>query len=190
MKVKSYSYIPRMIFCILVIKKMSQGTVLSLESMALDLEHLNDNGDFRTAGYRTVDFLLPRSQSGNPIQNSSSFDSGETSEQTWILAFRRCCKTTLRKLTFPGVDQSEDSFNLSDQTFNTHAAVSSLVASGLPIPRSPSGTFPDMRGGPDNTFTGGEREERGWWSLRYRQVFRELQRQDSLLSQDDDSINI
>lgn len=158
--------------------------------MALDLEHLNDNADFRTVAYRTVDFLLPRSMNEQPTQRAGPVDSGEVSEQTWLLAFRRCCKTTLRKLTFPGVDQSEDSFDLSDRTFNTHAAVSSLVTSGLPIPRSPSGTFPDMRGGPDSTFTGGEREERGWWSLRYRQVFRELQRQDSLLSEDDDSINI
>lgn len=145
--------------------------------MTLDLEHLNDHADFRTASYRTVDFFLPR----------SPMNASELPENTWLLAFRKCCTATLRKLTFPGVDQSEDAFNLSDRAFDTHAAVSSLVASGLPIPRSPSGTFPDMRGGLGSTFTGDEREERGWWSLRYRQVFREFQRQDSLLSNDDEN---
>ena len=78
----------------------------------------------------------------------------------------------------------------SDRTMDTHLALASLIGSGLPIPRSPSGTVPDTfeKSGGFNHGLGDEREERGWWSLRYQQVFREFQRQDSLLSDEEEVV--
>lgn len=169
--------------------KFFEGIILSLESMTVDLDQLNETADFRTTTFRTVDLLLLRTPNEQSMQNLDNSGGGDLPEQAWLLAFRKCCKTTLRKLTFLGGDYSDDFFTSSDRTLDTHVAVSSLVASGLPIPRSPSGTYPDMRGGADSTFVGDEREERGWWSLRYQQLFREFQRQDSLLDDDDDESN-
>ncbi|KAH9475165.1 RhoGEF domain-containing protein gxcJ [Psilocybe cubensis] len=160
-----------------------EGTVLSLEAITLDVNSLNDNTDFKTTSFRTVDLLMPTSTpSENDAIDHCIID--EVSEP-WILAFRQCSKATLRKLTFLGLGtQHELCFN-SDRTLDTFLAVSTLVGSGQPIPRSPSGHFPDKLHDQGEDLLGDERQERGWWSLRYQQVFREFQRQDSVLSDDD-----
>ena len=103
--------------------------------------------------------------------------------ELWLLALRQCSQSTLRKLIFPGHQDT-----CSDQLVDAHLAISSLIGSGLPMPRSPSGHLPQTGGieEEDGGFLGDEREERGWWSLRYQQVFREFQRQESFLSDVDD----
>ena len=53
-----------------------------------------------------------------------------------------------------------------DDTLRT---LSSLVGSGLPLPKSPSGRLLEIGPDPDDTLSQ-EREERGWWSLRFHQV--------------------
>lgn len=45
--------------------------------------------------------------------------------------------------------------------------IDSLVTCGMPIPKSPSFQF-------DGSDKRQEREERGWWSLRFREVLREM----------------
>jgi hypothetical protein len=95
----------------------------------------------------------------------------------------------LKEADFYYLSQSGGKFFLgSDPLLDTHLVVSSLTASGLPIPRSPSGNLPETcsAGGDRAPGSSDEREERGWWSLRYQQVFREFQRQDSGLLDDDD----
>jgi len=95
-------------------------------------------------------------------------------------------KTTLQQLTFIGhVNQQDAQFIGSDKVLDTYLAVSSLVNSGLPIPRSPSGQIPSIYDGKEDHAFGDEREERGWWSLRFQQIFRQFQRQDSLLFEDE-----
>ena len=100
-----------------------------------------------------------------------------TALEPWLLALRQCSQSTLRRLIFPGYHDT-----CSDQLVDAHLAISSLIGSGLPMPRSPSGHFAQIGGTEESRFLGDEREERGWWSLRYQQVFREFQRQDSFLS--------
>ncbi|EKM51245.1 uncharacterized protein PHACADRAFT_263285 [Phanerochaete carnosa HHB-10118-sp] len=66
-----------------------------------------------------------------------------------------------------------------------------ILHTGLPLPKSPSLQMRDnQRLGIDvNESTGGkggndadrEREERGWWTLRFQQVLREVQRRDPML---------
>lgn len=97
--------------------------------------------------------------------------------EPWLLALRQCSQSTLRRLIFPGYQDT-----CSDQLVDAHLAISSLIGSGLPMPRSPSGQFAQIGGTAEGRFLGDEREERGWWSLRYQQVFREFQRQESFLS--------
>jgi hypothetical protein len=135
--------------------------------------------DFRASTFRVMDLVLPY-LAGN---------SGPEMLQDWLLAFRKCSQTTLRKLTFIGIGHQDGGLTSawSDRTMDTHLALASLVGSGLPMPRSPSGTLPDAFGesGSFKQGLGDEREERGWWSLRYQQVFREFYRQDSLLSDEE-----
>lgn len=155
---------------------------MSLEALVLEPEDLNKPLDFRASTFRVVDLVLPHLAS----------NSGSEVLQDWLLAFRQCSQTTLRKLTFIGVGHQDGGLlsEWSDRTMDTHLALASLVGSGLPIPRSPSGTFPDTleESGGFNYGLGDEREERGWWSLRYQQVFREFQRQDSSLSDEDEVV--
>ncbi len=60
-----------------------------------------------------------------------------------------------------------------------------ILNTGLPLPKSPSVQISDM--GRTNLIrtiseVDKEREERGWWALRFQQVLREMQRQDPMLS--------
>ena len=125
-----------------------------------------------------VDLVIPRLLPGDS-EDSSKMNSSETTMalEPWLLALRQCSQSTLRRLIFPGYQDT-----CSDQLVDAHLAISSLIGSGLPMPRSPSGHFAQIGGTEDSRFLGDEREERGWWSLRYQQVFREFQRQDSFLS--------
>ena len=52
---------------------------------------------------------------------------------------------------------------------DTLRILNSLVNSGLPLPKSPSGRLLEIGPDVDDTFSQ-EREERGWWSLRFHQV--------------------
>jgi len=162
--------------------------ILSLEVATVDPQGLNDSFNFRSSSWRIVDLLLlpPPSRGILDDQVNTNFNVNDHF-QPWLNSLRQCCKHILRKLTFiTNPDQEGSSFLGSDRLLDTHLVVSSLTASGLPIPRSPSGNLPETysAGGPGSSD---EREERGWWSLRYQQIFREFQRKDSeLLDEEED----
>ena len=97
----------------------------------------------------------------------------------WMSAFVKCAQDTLQLLSCPGPRKAIP----TERSKDTLMAVSSLVSSGLPIPKSPSGHLPEilaphlpdeyrMKG--DNEVRELEREERGWWQIRYRQVLGEI----------------
>lgn len=98
----------------------------------------------------------------------------------WISAFIKCAQDTLQLLSCPGPRKAIPTEKSQDALM----AVSSLVSSGLPIPKSPSGHMPELlarhlpplaeyqtRGDEVREL---EREERGWWLIRYRQVLGEI----------------
>ncbi|TFK22838.1 hypothetical protein FA15DRAFT_695454 [Coprinopsis marcescibilis] len=90
-------------------------------------------------------------------------------------ALEQCARQTQLELSFSGANELKAR---SDPSKDTWLAVSSLTASGLPMPKSPSGHLPDLRyGREDAREREMEREERGWWTLRYHQVLGELRRQ-------------
>jgi hypothetical protein len=109
----------------------------------------------------------------------------------WAASFRRSMHNALRGIANPMAT------NLMDDVLpafleDTFAKVESILTSGLPLPKSPSlqaeqGTFErDHRDrhrlhqatnlNLDSTKL--EREERGWWTLRFHQVLREMGQQD------------
>lgn len=149
----------------------------------MDANLFDENTEFRSSPFQVVDLMIPRLLPGN--SEDSRLDSSEAMAlEPWLLALRQCSQSTLRKLVFPGHQDT-----CSDQLVDTHLAISSLIGSGLPMPRSPSGQLPKIGGTEGDRFIGDEREERGWWSLRYQQVFREFQRQDSFLSDIDEEVS-
>ncbi|KAH9051647.1 hypothetical protein EDB83DRAFT_2396851 [Lactarius deliciosus] len=92
--------------------------------------------------------------------------------QNWISAFQECAEHTLRALSFPtqsgklvaptpGVAWDNDA----------QTSVSAILASGLPLPKSPSTQLAEQGIDPAQQ----EREARGWWALRFQQVLREMQ---------------
>ncbi|KLO11978.1 Dbl homology domain-containing protein [Schizopora paradoxa] len=101
----------------------------------------------------------------------------------WWRAFQRCCLSSIRSLSMPLHSGTYllDGLSAEDNNTSNQQTVMSLVASGLPIPKSPSLQLAE----PQTTRSLAEREERGWWSLRFHEVLRELQSREALLSEMD-----
>ncbi|EPQ53295.1 hypothetical protein GLOTRDRAFT_131563 [Gloeophyllum trabeum ATCC 11539] len=100
-------------------------------------------------------------------------------QKRWLSSLRQSSRHTLRSFSFPSHSGKYLGHGSSvDLETDTRQAVLSILASGLPIPKSPSiqlQEFPSLQGvSLDNV----EREGRGWWALRYQQIFREMQRMD------------
>lgn len=105
----------------------------------------------------------------------------ETSALPWLTAFRRCQEYTIRSLslTASSVDRRP---HYSDTELDTRHTLTSILACGLPLPKSPSMQLQESPHCEPEDQTLQEREERGWWTLRFQQVLHEMQRQDTILS--------
>ncbi|PPR07969.1 hypothetical protein CVT24_002648 [Panaeolus cyanescens] len=156
--------------------KVASGLIISMQVIVLHPESINEPADdFSRYSHREIDLVFTTSPTGTLDQENSSFDSLRS-------ALAACRSTALKWLSIPKYSLSTAGNNsMTDHAIDTEEIVSSLVASGLPLPRSPSGRVPD--GLHDGTATeldtdGDEREERGWWSLSYQRYMRELQRKE------------
>jgi len=102
----------------------------------------------------------------------------------WIEAFHKCFLFTLRSLSFPCHGDGDDDLAhgpTADFEMDTKTSVMSILSVGLPMPKSPSQLIGEHQRGRPVDPTEEEREERGWWAVRFRQVLREIQRQEILL---------
>ncbi|KAH7922416.1 hypothetical protein BV22DRAFT_1037488 [Leucogyrophana mollusca] len=94
-------------------------------------------------------------------------------------AFRQSCQYTLKSLSCP---KSPTSYLVhachSHPDSEDRRPVLSILASGLPFPKSPSIQLEEADHGQTYDAKQQEREERGWWSLRFHQVFGEVHKQD------------
>jgi hypothetical protein len=116
----------------------------------------------------------------NVTSNNSSADSPKT-KTSWLSMFRQCSQFTLRSLSFLTHSGGRlDHGPEVDLELDTHQSVVAIMASGLPLPKSPSVQLEDAAAGESGSTRQQEREERGWWSLRFQQVLREMQRRDAL----------
>ena len=105
----------------------------------------------------------------------------------WLSAFTRSSRLYLRSLSFPSRHDARDYVYDSDEAADFRYTVSCLLSSGLPMPKSPSGQLSTNHMGTTETDSKTvEREERGWWSLRFQQVLGELRRRDLFLSENVD----
>ena len=105
-------------------------------------------------------------------------DEGDDCMQfNWVDAFQKCCKTTQHALIPPKPVVKRSAGNLNA---DTHSSVMSILASGLPMPKSPSLRIEEQVATSRQVQ---EREERGWWTLRFYQVMSELRRRDELVNE-------
>lgn len=120
------------------------------------------------------------------IVRLSVFVSNETARAELLSVLQRCYAYTLRSLSFP----THAGHYLPhgphvDLEHDTQQSVMAILNTGLPLPKSPSVQLNDMdrlRATGTGNGSDQEREERGWWTLRFQQVLKEMQRQDPVIS--------
>ncbi|KAG8215735.1 hypothetical protein J3R82DRAFT_7629 [Butyriboletus roseoflavus] len=91
----------------------------------------------------------------------------------WLVPLRRCCRYTLRSLS-SSLDTTSALVDRATSAAVTQGPVLSLLAAGLPFPKSPSMQIEESERGLAGDSEQQEREERGWWSKRFHEVFSEL----------------
>ncbi|KAJ8689159.1 hypothetical protein PTI98_013210 [Pleurotus ostreatus] len=122
-----------------------------------------------------VDFIPLRmdDRDGSPQSFCFCMPNEEFDATAWVSAFRKCQSFTLRSLSIPSC---YGSLRLPQKFDGPPAAIENtiqtILASGLPMPKSPS---VQLTSGERGNVVSREREERGWWSVRFRQVLREVQ---------------
>ncbi len=95
----------------------------------------------------------------------------DDARQQWNAAFSRCYVYTLRSLCFP------TAYNSTNRPKEMRPkTILSVLASGQPLPRSPSLQLQDPHLDPTNQ----EREERVWWAARFRRILEEVTLRDEL----------
>jgi hypothetical protein len=114
-------------------------------------------------------------------ESHTSFPNPDKTRTNWLSVFRQCSQFTLRSLSFLSHSGRRlDHGSEVDLELDTHQSVLAIMASGLPLPKSPSVQLEEVVLGESSSARQQEREERGWWSLRFQQVLREMQRRDAL----------
>lgn len=106
---------------------------------------------------------------GNARLNLKPTEQMKEARDKWISALDRCYGYTLRALTFPfiAIETPKGSHDFGASTVMT------LLASGLPLPRSPSHE--------EREWDGRVTEENGtedpeWWSRKFKDVLRDIER--------------
>jgi hypothetical protein len=153
---------------------------LDLLPVNLDTEHGSD--PFVAPAVTTI-HLSPLAAPSNDSASTGQPNADPAAWQHWMRMFHHSSLSTLRALSFPtqsgrylihGADLDVDC--------DIQKSVTSILASGLPLPKSPSIQLEETASGKQNDPKQQEREERGWWSLRFQQVSRELQREDVVVT--------
>lgn len=133
-------------------------------------------------------------ESSTAISVTLSFSAAPEEDRENVLqALRRCQVYTLCSLSFPSHSGTYLPHGPQvDLEADTQRSVMDILHTGLPLPKSPSLQMRDGQrlgidvnkstGGKDGSDADREREERGWWTLRFQQVLREVQRRDPVLS--------
>lgn len=148
-----------------------------LDVLPVDVSKLNRGVSTDNGSLTVLRFLVPNQQVPT-LSKAHAPVIKEDVRRSWISAFQQCFRYTLHSISLPPHPRYDPHLDLA---IDTHQTVFSLLASGLPLPKSPSIQDADLQRGEEKDSTREEREERGWWSVRFQQVFRELQRQDMAL---------
>jgi hypothetical protein len=153
-----------------VLKVIEDSSQIVLDLLPVDLENIAtgripDSGQVITLSLS----VPPVSPSGAQLDVAGSY----RLRRNWVSAFQECAEYTLRALSFPtesGKLAAPAPGLIWDN--NRQTSVSAILASGLPLPKSPSTQMAEQQGADPAEQ---EREARGWWGLRFQQVLREMQ---------------
>jgi len=153
---------------ILQVKEDSGRVVLDL--LPVDLENIA-TGRIHDNGQVVMLTLSVPSVSSSGIQ--LDIPSLSRLRHNWISAFQECAEHTIRALSFP-TQSGKLAVPIPGLACDRdpQSSVSSILESGLPLPKSPS----QQVGETTADAAQQEREARGWWALRFQQVLREMQR--------------
>lgn len=148
-----------------VLKADENGQTISLDLLPLEPENVRTGVISEIVSSQHLDLDIPPSWT--------------LKERRQVLsALRKCHLYAIRSLSFPSHSGKYLSHGLQvDLEQDTKQSVMSIISTGLPLPKSPSVQIADVRRGNANDSVEQEREERGWWTLRFQQVMREMQRQ-------------
>ena len=153
---------------ILQVKEDSDRVVLDL--LPVDLENIA-TGRIHDNGQVVMLTLSVPSVSSSGIQ--LDIPSLSRLRHNWISAFQECAEHTIRALSFP-TKSGKLAVPIPGLACDRdpQSSVSSILESGLPLPKSPSQQVAETTADAAQQ----EREARGWWALRFQQVLREVQR--------------
>lgn len=154
-----------------VLRVIEDSNQIVLDLLPVDPENVRTGGIPDSGQVIMLSVSIPPTSSAGVQLDMSSLS---RLRQNWISAFQECSEHTLRALSFPtqsgkliaptpGVGWDNDA---------QISSVSAILASGLPLPKSPSTQLAEEPGADPAQQ---EREARGWWSIRFQQVLREMQ---------------
>jgi hypothetical protein len=155
-----------------VLKVTEDPSQIVLDLLPVDLENIATGRIPDSGQVITLSLSVP------PVSSSGAqLDMAGLSRlrHNWVSAFQECAEYTLRALSFPtesGKLAAPTPGLAWDTGNNQQTALAAIVTGGLPLPKSPSAQMAEQGADP----TEQEREARGWWSLRFQHVLREMQR--------------
>lgn len=103
----------------------------------------------------------------------------QDNQKKWLVSFKKCWRATTLSLEFPlrfdlrpGLAVFGGIENFSPDKYQKE------MSGGLPLPKSPSmrAQVHNRRQRRRSSFTQTEKEERDWWSFRFKEVYSEMQR--------------
>ncbi|TFK61810.1 hypothetical protein BDN72DRAFT_828038 [Pluteus cervinus] len=132
---------------------------LTLDILALKPEDVNNTINFDDVVVQQIHLKLP---GHDQVTNGT--------RESWLAAFRSCLRSTLQLAALPGYREA----HIGEVSTEMKGTVLSLLASGLPLPKSPSMQQAEYHSGEPQENARQEREQRGWWALRFHQVLQEF----------------
>ena len=155
-----------------VSRSLDRRACITLDLAPMTSRALEEGYVQSTGSVVTIALSLPHTQGARSSSERARAPLGD-----WLAPLRRCCQYTHR-----GLSSLSPTHMLVDRAASATEAqkpVLSLIAAGLPLPKSPSMQMEESARGLASGSEQQEREERGWWSKRFHEVFAELSVQES-----------
>ncbi|PFH49625.1 hypothetical protein AMATHDRAFT_4710 [Amanita thiersii Skay4041] len=90
----------------------------------------------------------------------------------WRSALQKSTQSTIRSLAYPGIASGASQFQQQDQLATP---TTNMADPDFPVPKSPSAQIMEVRSGQmSGDPVRQEREERGYWNVRFQQVLKEM----------------
>lgn len=158
----------------LIFSMLGIDKFLGLDVLPVERDRVNMNIDLATPAVRV--FIRPPLQKFEENQYFYNSPASQTWKK-WRTAFEQCRQYSLQAIAFPPFSkQHAKDGNEVNKDGDTECSVLAILSSGLPMPKSPSQHIDVLKYGREEDARQLEREERGWWSIRFQQILTEMKR--------------